>query len=337
MCNSIPGRTLIDVEVLGTRLRGTYHFAGGDAGDGAIAQQAQGRIGVLFVNSLSLPRAASGDSAVYWANAIAEYGYPAIRIDLPGLGDSHGDANTDLLDSINAGGFTQVIAALLEQLVSRFQLSAMVVFGHCAGSVSALQGGAVSMHCKGLILLDPYFHLPQAKRPAARERLSGWARNNPLGRMASNGYDRLRKIALTARGSSLPGNANLPLLACWKQVASAGLPILMLKAPGIKAQGNKPRVGEFDYVDYVLKLAGRKNRISVEFVEDADHSFANRKGREAVERHIASWLANHFPLAHSALRAKAASTATSLTKEERGTSTVLEKASADRYCAAESR
>jgi hypothetical protein len=85
-------------------------------------------------------------------------------------------------------------------------------------------------------------------------------------------------------------------------VASAGLPILLLKAPGIKAQGAKPRVGEFDYIDYVVKLGGRKSRVSVEFVEGADHSFANREGREAVERHIAGWLASHFPLTNSVRR-----------------------------------
>ena len=72
------------------------------------------------------------------------------------------------------------------------------------------------------------------------------------------------------------------------------MPVLLLKAPGIKAQGAKPRVGEFDYMDYVMKLAGRRNSVSAEFVEGADHSFANQAGREAVQKHIAEWLAGAF-------------------------------------------
>ena len=267
-----------------------------------MASGGNGRVGVLFVNSLSLPRAASGDSAVHWANGVAALGYPAFRIDLPGIGDSAGHASTDLLDRINAGELAPVTDAAIKELVSRFGLSGIVVFGHCAGSVSAVYAGAAARDCKGLILLDPYFHLPQAKRPKLREELSGWARRSKVGGSLSNLYDRAKNLAMKTRGGGPPGNANKQLLGCWKHVASAGMPVLLLKAPGIKAQGTKPRVGEFDYIEYVLKLAGRRNCVSAAFVEGADHSFANRAGRVAVQSHIAEWLAMHFPLRNSEVK-----------------------------------
>ena len=250
------------------------------------------------MNSLSLPRAASGDSAVYWADRIAAKGFPSFRVDLPGLGDSQGESSTDLLDFINAGGFAPAATAAIEQLVERFGLSGAILFGHCAGSVSAVYAAAASKRCKGLILMDPYFHLPQARRPRVREGLSDWARRSTVGGLLSNFYDRARNLLLLLRGSKPPGNANAELLERWKQLAATGVPILLLKAPGIKAQGSKPRVGDFDYVDYVVKLAGRKSRVRVEFVESADHSFANREGRAAVQTHIEQWLAAHFPLSN---------------------------------------
>jgi pimeloyl-ACP methyl ester carboxylesterase len=327
MHEAIEKRELIVLDGLGVRLQGTYHHAPGLASNSPANSGSPRRIGVLFVNSLSLPRAASGDSAVHWADAIAELGYPSFRIDLPGLGDSEGEASTDLLDSINAGGFASVAAAVLQQLVARFGLSGMVIFGHCAGSVSALYAGAASSECKGLILLDPYFHLPQAKRPRVREELSDWARRSRIGRFLSNGYDRAKNLRLALRRNAPPGNANTQLLACWKQVTAAGLPTLLLQAPGIKAQGPKPRVGEFDYIDHVVKLAGRKSRVSVEFVESADHSFANRKGRDAVQLHIANWLVSHFP--RTEFNASANETQSDLRKSQ--------IAPADRYCALESR
>ena len=335
MHEAIGKRELIVLDGLGECLRGTYHPVADSSSELPASRGGRDRLGVLFVNSLSLPRAASGDSAVHWAASIAAKGYPAFRIDLPGLGDSEGSSSTDLLDLVNAGAFASVASVAVRQLVDRFGLTGMVIFGHCAGSVSALYASVASPECKGLILLDTYFHLPQASRPRVRQELSDWARRSRIGRFLSNGYDRARNLRLRLRGRALPGNANTQLLACWKQVATAGLPILLLQAPGIKAQGSKPRVGEFDYIDHVMKLAGRKNRVSVEFVESADHSFANREGRLAVQSHIAAWLVSHFPLTDFSLSAKG--TASFHANEGQSGSRKSQMAPADGCCALEGR
>jgi pimeloyl-ACP methyl ester carboxylesterase len=350
MLESIGNRELIVLDGLGVRLRGTYHrpadccfnSQAGDsrvgdstAGELAAGQSKLNRTGVLFVNSLSLPRAASGDSAVYWADSMAEHGYPAFRIDLPGLGDSEGEATPDLLDTISGGGLAAAGAGVTKQLAERFGLTGIVIFGHCAGAVSALFAGAASAECQGLILLDPYFHLPQAKRPKVRQELSDWARRSRVGAFLSNSYDRARKLRLLLRRGVLPGNANSGLLARWKQVATAGMPILLLKAPGIKARGAKPRVGEFDYIEYVVKLGGRKSRVSVDFVDSADHSFANHAGRAAVERLIAGWLAAQFPLPNFSPGAKDVSLLR--TGENQSESRKLQEAPAGLGCALEGR
>jgi hypothetical protein len=131
------------------------------------------------------------------------------------------------------------------------------------------------------------------------------------------------------------GNASLQLLARWEQVATAGLPILLRLAPGIKAQSARPRVGEFDTIDHVTKLAGGKGRVAVEFVEHADHSFANPPGREAVERHLAQWMAPHFLLPHADLHAE--SVAASRTAGRKIESRKRQPAASDLDCAVESR
>jgi hypothetical protein len=82
----------------------------------------------------------------------------------------------------------------------------------------------------------------------------------------------VRDTLLILRGNALPRNANFGLLSRWKEVASTGLPILFLKAPARKAQGTKPRAGEFDYLRYVLGLAGRNSKVVVELIEGTDHS-----------------------------------------------------------------
>jgi pimeloyl-ACP methyl ester carboxylesterase len=295
MLQAIKSRELIALDGLGGPIQGTFHRPS-DRFSGSTATGNASLPGVLFLNSLSLPRAATGDSAVHWADACAEWGYPSFRADLPGLGDSVGDISTDLLDFINAGGYESMAAASVKELVKRMGLSGVVIIGHCAGSVSALFAAAACKECRGLILMDPYFHLPQMIRPTARRKLSEWARSSKIGAAASDIYDRLSDLLLLVRGERPPGNANFRLLSCWKQVTTKGMPVLLLKAPGLKASGTKPRRGQFDYLKHVMKLAGNKNQVTIKLIEGTDHSFANRAGRAAVRRQIGSWLESYFPL-----------------------------------------
>lgn len=296
MDQAIEGRELVTLDGLGVLLRGTFHKPHRIRRAEPEADSPKS-IGILFLNSLSLPRAATGDSAVYWAESLAGCGYPSFRFDLPGLGDTAGDIPNELLNFINAGGYARIAGAKVKELVERFDLSGVVIVGHCAGTVSAIYAAASCMaDCKGLVLLDSYFHVPQAVRPALRRGLSDWALHSRVGRMLSNVYDRTKKVRLLLRKNAPPRNANLPLLGRWKDVASTGLPILMIKAPSRKAKGTDARVGEFDYLKHVLKLAGRKNQVIVQLVEGTDHSFANRAGRVGVQKYIEQWLGNYLPL-----------------------------------------
>jgi pimeloyl-ACP methyl ester carboxylesterase len=297
MKQAIERRELITLDGGGVLLRGTFHRPHGRGSDSEQGASTRNRIGVVFLNSLSLPRAATGDSAVYWAESFADCGYPSFRFDLPGLGDTAGDIPLELLNFINAGGYASIAAAKIDELVKRFELSGAVLVGHCAGTVSATYAAAASAgKCKGLVLLDPYFHVPQAIRSKARRGLSDWALHSRFGGVLSNIYDQVRDVLLLLRKNAPPRNANFGLLSRWKEVASAGLPILFIKAPARKAAGTKPRAGEFDYLKYVLGLAGRNSKVVVELIQGTDHSFANRQGRAAVRQHTERWLASYFPL-----------------------------------------
>jgi pimeloyl-ACP methyl ester carboxylesterase len=293
MKETIATRELVVLDGLDIVLRGTYHKA---PDDGSVAQIGQERVGLLFLNGLSATRAGNGDSAVYWADSFAEHGYPSFRLDLPGFGDSEGDPPADWLGFINQGGYAAIASAKIRELVARFNLSGVVMVGHCAGAVSAIYTAAASRECRGLVLMDPYFHLPQTIRPKILQQLNLWALQSRFGGLLSNIYGRLKEIRLLLRPDLPPENANFPLLRRWTELASTGLPILILKAPGWKTSGTKPRVGEFDYFKHVLELAGRRSQVVVKVVDGANHSFANRLGRAAVRQHTERWLNACFPL-----------------------------------------
>ena len=292
MIESVDNRELFILRTGKLLIHGTCHKP---EAEGSSASP-KGRVGIVFLNSLSLPRTATGDSAAYWADSIAQCGYPAFRIDLPGLGDSPGELPLNLLDFINSGGFAASASHAVRQLVTRFGLAGVILVGHCGGCVSAVYAVAQSAECRGLVLMDPYFHLPQAVRPKIRQKMSDWALKSPAGRLASDVYDWIRQFNLLFRRNTLPKNANRTLIKCWTSVASGRLPILVLRAPARKSTGTAPRTGEFDYLAYALRAAGSRGQVVVRFIQGTDHSFSNRKGRRAVGLQIEDWLHTGFPV-----------------------------------------
>jgi pimeloyl-ACP methyl ester carboxylesterase len=297
MKEAIEARELFVLDGFDILIRGTYHKTYDDNSGPQPNPTVGDRIGMVFLNSTSPTRAANGDAAVYLAESFAECGYPSFRLDLPGFGDSEGDPPGDLVGFINRGGYASIASAKVRELVARFNLSGVVIVGHCAGAVSALYTAAISRECRGLVLIGPYFHLTQAIRPAKiRRQLRLWALQSRLGGLFSNVFEFLNEIPLFPSGRGLPKNANYPLLRCWKRLSSTGLPILILKGPDRKTSSMKPRAGEFDYLKYLLRVAGRGSQVVVKVTDGASNAFANRQGRAAVGQHTEQWLNACFPL-----------------------------------------
>ncbi len=294
MNRATSGRELFTLEGRGVVLQGTYHRPTDESSSlyGRVNKRA--RPGILFLSGLSTPRAAHGDSAVYWAESFAALGYPSFRIDLPGSGDSAGEVLAKPLPFINAGGHGPIAVEMVKQLIDRYKLTGSIIMGHCAGAISAVFAAANCKQCHGLILLAPYFHLEQAVRLKARRALIDWATRSPLGGPLSKLYLQSKHVCSLRSRNKLPRNANFSLLRRWQGLASAGLPILVLNAPGPKASGTKP--GEFDYPKHITRLATGRSRMEVRVIEGAHHTFANRVGRAGVRQQVEDWLTTFFPL-----------------------------------------
>jgi pimeloyl-ACP methyl ester carboxylesterase len=289
MRQTLGSRALFTLSGSNVDLHGTYHMPTDSVAKTDFQATASGRIGILFVNALSTPRAGFADSAVHWAESFAACGYPAFRVDLPGLGDTFGAIPMELLTFITKGGYANIAIDKIKELIDRFSLAGIVIVGHCAGAVTALFAASEPKACKGLILMDPYFDF--AKRVAAHApEIASWSRRSRLGEVLRDTYGLVRELPRAIRKDRLPPSANPALLDQWRRVASGGMPILVLRSPG-----KQPRTGQFDYMKHAVKLAGRKARVEIKLLGDADHSFANRTGRNAVRMQAEAWLSEYFP------------------------------------------
>jgi pimeloyl-ACP methyl ester carboxylesterase len=281
-------RQLFTVNCQGVLVHGTHHVPAGDL-------IKPNRTGILFLAGFPMPRSAHGDAGVYWATSFAEFGYPSFRIDLPGTGDSYGNVPAQLLPFLSTGGYEPIVVEVAKHLVARYNLTGLVIVGHCAGAISAIFAAANCEECRGMILMDPPFHLPPSGRRKVKKALFYWSSRSRLGGVLSKVYAHFKSISLLIHRNALPENANVPLLKCWEDLASGGMPILLLNASAPQASAAKPRVGKFDYLQHILKLAGRRNRLEVRVVENANHAFSNPSGRAAVCQHVQEWMPIFFP------------------------------------------
>jgi pimeloyl-ACP methyl ester carboxylesterase len=293
ICEKLESRQLITLGTDGVLVRGTYHNVPcNPAGSTSVHR----KIGVLFLNPLSSPRTLIGDSAVYWASSFAAQGYPSLRIDMPGLGDSYGEVAKDLDTFINNGGFAALAASKVKEFAKRFGLAGVVIYGHCAGGTTAIYAASICKECTGLIITNPYFNAANMLTPKLSPGMIDWARRTTAGEVLRAAYARIREARNKRGNGKLPGNANVNLVTHWKQLVSSGLPILVFKSgEPTTLVSSTLRAGAFDYLEHIISFAGHRSRLSIRMIEGTNHSFADRIGRSAVRENADAWLRKHFP------------------------------------------
>jgi pimeloyl-ACP methyl ester carboxylesterase len=293
ICDTLETRQLITLGADGILVRGTYHDVPRKTTGSTGPDK---RIGVLFLNPLSTPRSFIGDAAVYWASSFAAQGYPSLRIDLPGLGDSYGEVPKDLLTFINDAGYAAIAAANVKEFSERFGLAGVVIYGHCAGATTAIYAASACKACKGLIITDPYFNTANMLTPKLSAGIVHCARRTKVGEVLRAAYARLREARKKQDNSTLPGNANVKLVTHWKELVSSGLPILVCKSaePAGALGSSKLRASMCDYLEHITSFAGHRSRLSLRTIEGTNHSFADRVGRAAIREHSEAWLHEHF-------------------------------------------
>lgn len=246
--------------------------------------------GILVVVGGPQYRVGAHRQFVLLSRELAAHGYPVFRFDHRGIGDSDGEYP----------GFEHIgpdIAAAIDEFQRRCPgIRRFVIWGLCDAASAALFHGWQDARVAGLILLNPWVRTDQT---LARAYLSDYYGSRLLqpdfwrklltGRVAV--FASIRDFAAKLRGGLRRGGQSADALSLPDRMMQ-GLqrfsgPVLIILS------GNDLTAGEFRACaradEWQQALA--KPAVSVESLENADHTFSTRAWRDDVARRCVAWLA----------------------------------------------
>jgi len=245
-------------------------------------------LGVVIVVGGPQYRAGSHRQFVLMARALAAAGYPVLRFDHRGIGDSDGAPRSfEELD--------QDVRAAIDALHGELpRLRGTVIFGLCDGASAALMYSRQDPRLAGLMLANPWVHSEAGAAKAyvkhyyGRRLLQrGFWRKVISGEFDAAGSlrDLFAKLSTSARGSSAPrGSFRERMLEGFATFAG---PVL------VQVSGRDLTAAEFMDLcqsDARWRAALERRNVTVRRYEDADHTFAAAGAFTTAVADCTAWL-----------------------------------------------
>jgi len=256
----------------------------------------------VLVNAGVVHRVGSNRLYVDIARAMAERGYPVLRFDLSGLGDS---------DDVHAGASLAEaalmdITAAFDFLQQTRQACSFVIGGLCSGANSSILTAFSDDRVTAVLLIDPsvprtrrsvlLHHLRRLRHPATWMKVL--ALEHPLlGRV----FGRLRGFAGVSddvRNRSqleeLPVEEPSPAETRrgLQQLIDRGVQLMIVFTGGINQQYNY-RNQLFD----LLPGFDFRDQLRLEFMLETDHTISDRASRTMLLQSLGDWMSDCFPVA----------------------------------------
>jgi pimeloyl-ACP methyl ester carboxylesterase len=327
-------RECFEIVVQGLRLRGVAHPPEPRT---ARAAGLEG-LGVILLHPGFLPRSAQGDTAVALCDGLARQGIVAIRIDMPGLGDSEGDLPDDsytFIDDVQEGGLAEVADECIEQIRERFGLQRVLIGGLCGAAITGFYSLLLRRPpwIAGVLALDTIFYLVRpadalataapgalaqpdwkSRKELLRNEIRLALLNSRLGGPLQNAAQRLRKLVHRpgarpepAPPTATPQPAATETPAPWPAETNFKLVecvegFLATDLPILFVTARDPnRPPEFDYTGSLL--ARQPGRAAHETITGTDHGFISGNGKPRLVECVSRWITNEFSQPPVAARA----------------------------------
>ncbi len=252
--------------------------------------------GVVLVVGAPQYRTGSHRQFVLLARHLADAGYPVLRFDYRGMGDSEGDF-------VGFEGVKEDIKAAVDCLFAQIEgLRDVALWGLCDGASAASFYATDDPRVSGLVLLNPWV---RTETTVARTRIKGYYAARLITRafwaklargeldLAGSTRDFLRSLSVgAARFGTGDQSLSLP-----QRVASAlrqfDKPILLiLSGADLTAQEFETTVLE----SRAMRSWRQRPGLTVKRLEGANHTYSTKTWREQVHAWTLEWLSSYLTL-----------------------------------------
>lgn len=225
------------------------------------------------------------------ARSLAEAGYVAFRFDVSGLGDSEIPRNDQRSDHQRAMSDVREAMQLLRK---RCSVERVVLVGFCSGVDAAHAVGVADPAVVGVVYLEGYTYETRSRRLRyplrflSLERWERWIRTrfprwtgtvDPTGSFAGPPGQRVYVREYPTRDN---------FRADVRSMLAAGKRMLFVYVGGDTGYAYRDQLRD------VLGMSMLPNEIEVEFLPDADHTFAYESDRDTVIRRVVRFMGDAF-------------------------------------------
>ena len=255
------------------------------------AASAGQRLGVVIVVGGPQYRAGSHRQFVLTARAFASAGFPVLRFDYRGMGDSDGEQRT--FESVH-----EDIHMAIDTLVQESGVSQVVLYGLCDAASAVLMYCTDDPRVAGLIILNPWVRTVQGEAsaqlwhyyPRRILQRSFWAKlfqgNLPVVRALGGLFGTVKRSQAASGATSAPRESFIARML--KGCSSFRGQILLL------ISGRDLTAAEFDDLCKRSDRWGQATRragVEIQRFDQADHTFSTRADLERANALCVDWLA----------------------------------------------
>ncbi len=244
---------------------------------------------VVILNSGIIHRVGANRASVSLARELAVAGFPAIRFDLSGLGDS--ENRIDALPPLKAG--MADIRDALDTIQSARQIRRFILMGLCSGADYSISYAGTDSRVVGVVLLDPsiprtfrYYLQHYAARILKPAAWRNFVRGHALRYLERKGdaADGIQSSKAAVKTLNTP-EARVYLEGVYRNALQRGNQIMAIFTAGLEGQHNYRK----QLLDVFPSLTFGK-QLQLHYFADSDHTFTAESHRRQLIQEVVGWV-----------------------------------------------